>query len=84
MWEASNSDISQKELRKISQLEKEEFEGLSDEEKKRIRRIEGATKPGGMICQKGRYVFSLVETCRKTPTGGKWEEYENLFLEPWM
>lgn len=71
---------SYNEIKKISQIGKEEFENLSDEEKQRIRRIEGATKPGGMICQKGKYIFSLVETCRNTPIGGKWKEYENLFL----
>jgi len=38
-------------------------------------------KPGGMICRKANYVFSLVKTCRNTPIGGKWKAYENLFLK---
>ena len=37
-------------------------------------------KAGGMICQKGEYVFSLVETCRDTPIGGTWKSYENVFI----
>ncbi len=68
------------EIKKISEITREDYEKLGETEKQQIRKLETSTKPGGMICQKGKFVFSLVETCRETPIGGKWEEYENLFL----
>ena len=38
-------------------------------------------KSGGMIVQKGKQVFSLVETCRDAPLNWTWEKYENTLLE---
>lgn len=37
-------------------------------------------KPGGMIVQKGKQVIRLVETCRDTPIGGSWNDYEQKLL----
>lgn len=51
-------------------------EALAD----RVRILTWGAKPGGMITQNGRNVFSLVETCRGTPIGGKWIDYENKFI----
>ena len=67
-------------IKKTFELSREEIEKLSEEERKEVRRIQSSAKYGGMIVQQGEYVFSLVETCRNTPVGGKWEEYEDLFL----
>lgn len=39
------------------------------------------SKYGGLITQKGRQIFCLVETCRDAPIGKSWIEYENRFLE---
>jgi len=74
------AEKSYDEIKNIFELKDEEYENLEEYEKQRIREIEISAKPGGMICQKGEYVFSLVETCRETPIGGKWEEYEDVFL----
>lgn len=38
-------------------------------------------KPGGMITQIGKQIFSLVETCRDTPIGGNWINYERKFIK---
>lgn len=58
----------------------EELEKLNEEDKMRIRSINMRSKPGGLITFNGRFVFSLVETCRDTPLGGTWEQYEDVFL----
>ena len=42
--------------------------------------IIAASKPGGLIVQENEWIYSLVETCRETPIGGNWVDYENLFL----
>jgi len=46
----------------------------------RIKALNIGAKPGGMIIQKGKQIFSLVETCRGTPNGGSWNEYETKFI----
>ncbi len=38
-------------------------------------------KPGGMITQIGKQIFSLVETCREAPFGRNWIEYETRFIK---
>jgi hypothetical protein len=47
----------------------------------RVRLLFLETKSGGMIVQQGLQVFFLVENCRETPIGGKWIDYESVFLE---
>ncbi|SHJ24813.1 hypothetical protein SAMN04488096_1196, partial [Mesonia phycicola] len=34
-----------------------------------------------MIIQKGNQIFSLVKTCRETPIGGTWNDYEKKFIK---
>ncbi|WP_299557191.1 hypothetical protein [Seonamhaeicola sp.] len=46
----------------------------------RIKALNIGTKPGGMIMQRGKQIFSLVETCRETPIGGTWQDYEDKFI----
>lgn len=48
---------------------------------KKIKAINIGTKPGGMIVQKGKQIFSLVETCRQTPINGTWLDYENKLIK---
>tara|TARA_R110002012_G_scaffold73826_1_gene187767 strand:- start:356 stop:1081 length:726 start_codon:yes stop_codon:yes gene_type:complete len=51
--------------------------------KKFVRRIKAlniGAKPGGMIIQKGKQIFSLVETCRRVPINGNWNDYENKLI----
>ncbi|WP_405292310.1 hypothetical protein [Algibacter sp. Ld11] len=34
-----------------------------------------------MSKRKEKQIFSLIKTCRETPIGGNWTDYENKFLE---
>lgn len=47
----------------------------------RIKALNIGTKPGGMIVQSGKQIFSLVKTCRETPIGGTWNDYEKKFIK---
>ena len=53
---------------------------LKQELSERVKSLTIGAKPGGLILQKGKQIFSLVETCRNTPIGGKWLDYENKFI----
>lgn len=55
--------------------------GLNKEENKFKHFPHGHIKSGGMVFQIENLIFSLVETCRNTPNGGSWLEYENNFLK---
>ena len=77
---AQSATKSYEAVRKMFELKEEDYVNLAEEEQQRIRKMKVDAKHGGMICQKGQYLFSLVETCRETPIGGKWEAYEDLFL----
>lgn len=46
----------------------------------RVKLLTIGAKPGGMIIQKGKQLFSLVETCRNPPHGDNWTAYENKFI----
>ena len=46
----------------------------------RVKALNIGAKPGGMIVQSGKQIFSLVETCRETPIGGTWKDYEDKFI----
>lgn len=55
---------------------------IKDEKDKEFKRfLHGHIKSGGMVIQIENKVLSLVETCRNTPIGGKWIDYENKFLK---
>jgi hypothetical protein len=47
----------------------------------RIKALNIGTKSGGMIVQTGKQIFSLVKTCRETPIGGTWNDYEKKFIK---
>ena len=47
----------------------------------RVKALNIGAKPGGMIVQSGRQIFSLVKTCRETPIGGTWNDYEKKFIK---
>lgn len=53
---------------------------LSDVLVERVKSLSIVAKAGGIITKKGRYIFSLVETCREAPMGKDWMDYENMFL----
>lgn len=69
-----------KQLRKLSQIKPEEVQNLDSLSRWKIESFSMLAKPGGFLVQKGKCLFSLVNTCRNTPIGGSWLEYENLFL----
>ncbi len=57
-----------------------DLKDLSGDIAERVRVLTIGAKPGGLITQNGKQVFSLVETCRETPIGGNWIDYENKFI----
>ena len=67
-------------LRKLTETNFSEIDSLDQLTRKKVRFLHGQSKPGGLIVQKGKWIFSLVETCRNTPLGGSWTEYEDLFI----
>lgn len=48
---------------------------------KRIKALNIGAKPGGIIVQSGKQIFSLVKTCRETPISGTWNDYERKFIK---
>ncbi|EDM43386.1 lyase containing HEAT-repeat [unidentified eubacterium SCB49] len=62
--------------------EKEPAEYLLSNKKftKKVEALKIGTKPGGMIIQKDKQIFSLVETCRRVPIHGIWNDYENKLI----
>jgi len=58
-----------------------EWQPLDKEVSLRALALNRGAKPGGMIIQRGEHIFSLVKTCRETPIGGNWKDYENKFLQ---
>jgi len=80
----NSSENARKSFEQIKSDAKYKLENLGELKEDLAERVEIMTigaKPGGMITQNGRQVFSLVETCRFTPIGGKWIDYENKFIE---
>ncbi len=58
-----------------------EWRNLESDQSERVRALNIGAKPGGMITQYGKQVFSLVETCREVPFGENWNEYETKFIK---
>ncbi len=63
-----------------TQLDTTKYDAVEQSYIEMHEKIKGASKPGGLIVQENEWIFSLVETCRETPTGGNWDDYEDLFL----
>jgi len=64
----------------LTQLDTTKYDAIEQSIIKKHQKIKLASKPGGLIVQKNEWIYSLVETCRETPIGGNWVDYENLFL----
>lgn len=58
-----------------------EWRELESEQSERVRALNIGAKPGGMITQYGKQIFSLVETCRELPFGENWNDYETKFIK---
>jgi len=68
-------------IRKESAYRFSDLQNLSGDLADRVKALTIGAKPGGMIVKKGKWIFSLVETCRETPIAGNWADYESKFLE---
>ena len=66
---------------KNSNLKSEQIDSLRNHNHELLRNINTSLKPGGLICQRNNYLFSLVKTCRKPPILNSWKEYEELFIK---
>lgn len=79
-----NSEINAlKTFELIKECTKKQLNEIERAEKEFLLRIDAlniGVKPGGMIVQSGKQIFSLVETCRETPIGGTWKDYEDKFI----
>lgn len=64
----------------LTQLDTTKYDAVEQSLIEKHEKIKLASKPGGLIVQKNEWIYSLVETCRETPIGGNWVDYENLFL----
>lgn len=58
-----------------------EWRELESDQSERVRALNIGAKPGGMITQYGKQIFSLVETCREVPFGENWNQYEAKFIK---
>ncbi len=58
-----------------------DHKNLSQEDAQRMEKLQMQAKPGGFFVKKGRYIFSLVKTCRGVPGGGDWLSYESKFIK---
>lgn len=58
-----------------------EYQLAQKEFVQRIKALNIGAKPGGIIVQSGKQIFSLVKTCRETPIGGTWSDYEKKFIK---
>lgn len=67
-------------IKQSSKREFSDFEKTLKEFMLRVDALKIGTKPGGMIVQKGKQIFSLVETCRRVPIDGTWNDYENKLI----
>jgi hypothetical protein len=57
-----------------------EHHNLENEQSNRVLSLNIGAKPGGLITQRGKQIYSLVETCRETPIGGSWKDYEDKLI----
>ncbi|MEM6263895.1 MAG: hypothetical protein AAGI38_15380 [Bacteroidota bacterium] len=74
------AQIAFEQLKELANTNRFELDALSESEQKRVNFFFDQSKSGGMILQKGRWIFSLVKTCRNTPIGGTWTAYEEVFV----
>ncbi len=75
-----NAEIAFDRIKSDSKYGLSEWSELESDQSERVRALNIGAKPGGMITQIGKQIFSLVETCRETPIGGTWKDYENKFI----
>lgn len=78
---SKSAEYAFQELKSNTQIRISELEGFAGLLVEQVQVFERIRKSGGMITQKGEYVFYLVETCGKPPIGTNYNDYENLFLE---
>ena len=79
--DAEKAENSFHQLAELIQIDLSSSDSINPATKRLAERVIAQSKPGGLIVQKDTWIFSLVETCRNTPIGGTWMEYENLFID---
>ena len=75
-----NAEKTFERIKSDSKYRLSEWNKLETELSERVRSLNIGAKPGGLITQRGKQILSLVETCRETPIGRTWENYENKFI----
>ena len=68
-------------LKSIATTRIEELAGFAGLEFEQVQLLEKIRLSGGMIVQKDKYMFYLMESCDDPPAETSWEDYENLFLD---
>ena len=67
-------------LKTRTQIRMSDIEGQSGLRVEQVRIFERIRDSGGLLTQKDKHVFYLVESCEKPPVCKNWNDYENLFL----
>ncbi|NLD50688.1 MAG: hypothetical protein GX660_26400 [Clostridiaceae bacterium] len=75
-----DAELSFKGLTKLALYDLKTLDSLDSLTAEKVKLLIVESKPGGFIFQKGNWLFSLVETCRDTPIGGTWADYESLLI----
>ena len=57
-----------------------ELQGMSGLLIEQVQVFERIRESGGMITQKGKYLFCLLKTCGTPLLGTSWDDYQKLFL----
>ena len=57
-----------------------DLQNLDEQQAKKAKAMAIYAKYGGLIVQQENLVLALIETCRSTPIGGTWINYEEMFL----
>lgn len=68
-------------LKSSTQIRISELQGMSGILVEQVQIFEKMRKSGGLLAQKGKYVFYLLEHCEDPPTGDEWDDFEKLFLQ---
>lgn len=82
--EYDNEESASSSLKNIynnTNLSPDQMDSLRNENPILLRSIDGSLKPGGLICHRNNYIFSLVKTCRSPPIKNSWKEFEELFIK---
>ena len=75
------AEFAFQELKANTPIRIAELEGFAGLLVEQVQVFERIRKSGGLLTQKDKYVFHLLENCGEPPVGKDWRAYEKLFLE---